>query len=116
MLETQVVIRAFSRACAKTGKRIAARMAMIAITTSNSMRVNPGFRVRRMEALLPSRASSQVYWMMMGVSWEVPAVDLVLTHSFRLPAGIPAPPRAEGGIADLAAVKQPVAAPCRSAE
>ena len=39
MLETQVVIRAFSRAWAKTGNRIAARMAMMAITTSNSMRV-----------------------------------------------------------------------------
>src|SRR5690242_16366630 len=44
--------RAFSRAWAKTGKRIAARMAMIAITTSSSIRVKPrlaaecGVRVR----------------------------------------------------------------------
>src|SRR5690242_13232732 len=38
-LEMQVDWRAFSRALAKTGKRMAARMAMIAITTSNSMSV-----------------------------------------------------------------------------
>jgi hypothetical protein len=37
----QVVCRAFSRALAKTGKRIAARMAIIAITTSNSIKVKP---------------------------------------------------------------------------
>src|SRR5437660_5469000 len=37
----QVVWRAFSRAWAKTGKRIAARIAIMAITTSSSMRVNP---------------------------------------------------------------------------
>src|SRR5579864_9449764 len=40
MLLRQLMARAFSRACAKTGKRIAARMAMIAMTTSSSMRVN----------------------------------------------------------------------------
>src|SRR5262245_45064839 len=39
--ETQVALRAFSRACANTGKRIAAKIAMIAITTSSSMRVKP---------------------------------------------------------------------------
>src|SRR3954452_7992232 len=36
----QEIERAFARAWAKTGKRIAARMAMIAMTTSNSIRVN----------------------------------------------------------------------------
>jgi hypothetical protein len=36
-----VLLRAFSRALAKTGKRIAARMAIIAITTSSSINVNP---------------------------------------------------------------------------
>src|SRR5438128_45456 len=41
MRETQTITRAFLRAWAKTGKRIAARMAMIAITTSSSMRVKP---------------------------------------------------------------------------
>src|SRR5437879_6300294 len=46
MLERQAVIRAFSLAWAKTGKRMAARMAIMAITTSNSIRVNAGFRVR----------------------------------------------------------------------
>src|SRR5262245_55448500 len=40
-LLTHVAARAFSHAWAKTGKRIAARMAMIAITTSSSIRVNP---------------------------------------------------------------------------
>src|SRR5881396_3644962 len=40
LLERQVVARAFSRACAKTGKRIAARIAIIAMTTSNSISVN----------------------------------------------------------------------------
>src|SRR5436853_6800976 len=37
----QVIARADSRACAKTGNRIAARIAMIAMTTSSSMRVKP---------------------------------------------------------------------------
>src|SRR5437879_5679600 len=63
MLETQVVIRAFSRAWAKTGKRIAARMAIIAITTSSSIKVNAGFRIRFIRDLLcgvrgPCRRSS----------------------------------------------------------
>src|SRR5437870_469335 len=40
-LETHCVFRACSRARANTGKRIAARMAMIAITTSSSIRVKP---------------------------------------------------------------------------
>src|SRR5215212_103804 len=42
--ERHVAWRAFSRAWAKTGNRIAARMAMMAITTSNSMSVKPRFR------------------------------------------------------------------------
>src|SRR5689334_22947724 len=57
MLERQVVIRAFSRACAKTGKRIAARMAMMAITTSSSIKVNAGLRVRCMHDLLCRRGA-----------------------------------------------------------
>jgi hypothetical protein len=40
MLDRQETARAFSRACAKTGKRMAARIAMMAITTSSSIRVN----------------------------------------------------------------------------
>src|SRR5436190_125280 len=39
-LEMQLVVRAFSRTWANTGKRIAARMAIMAITTSNSVREN----------------------------------------------------------------------------
>ena len=38
-LEVQTVWRALSRACAKTGKRMAARIAMMAMTTSSSMSV-----------------------------------------------------------------------------
>src|SRR5207248_10350988 len=41
VLERQDVVRAFSRAWAKTGKRIAARIAIIAITTNSSIKVNP---------------------------------------------------------------------------
>src|ERR1051326_9014298 len=43
--DKQLICRAFSRAWAKTGKRIAARIAIIAITTSSSIRVNPRFRI-----------------------------------------------------------------------
>jgi hypothetical protein len=39
MLERHVACRAFSRACEKTGNSIAARMAIMAITTRSSMRV-----------------------------------------------------------------------------
>ena len=41
VFEMQVASLAFSLACAKTGKRIAAKIAMIAITTSSSIKVNP---------------------------------------------------------------------------
>src|SRR5438309_2048148 len=51
-LEIQVILRAFSRARAKTGKRIAARMAIMAITTRSSMSVNAGFRACCMCSLL----------------------------------------------------------------
>src|ERR1043165_2972178 len=44
MLERQEVWRAFSRAWAKTGKRIAARIAIMAITTSSSISVKPARR------------------------------------------------------------------------
>src|SRR5438445_2377328 len=40
-LDRHIVWRAFSLAWAKTGKRMAARMAMIAMTTSSSIRVKP---------------------------------------------------------------------------
>jgi hypothetical protein len=45
MLLKQLVWRAFSRALAKTGKRIAARIAMIAMTTNSSMSVKPRRRI-----------------------------------------------------------------------
>ena len=41
VLLKQVFCMAFARARAKTGKRIAARIAMIAITTNSSIRVKP---------------------------------------------------------------------------
>src|SRR5437764_1407473 len=47
-----VVCRAFSRAWAKTGNRIAARMAMTAITTSSSMSVKP-LRKRNLISISP---------------------------------------------------------------
>src|SRR5713101_841552 len=43
-LEEQTLLRACSRARAKTGKRMAARMAMIAITTRSSISVKPVLR------------------------------------------------------------------------
>src|SRR5262245_43129719 len=41
LLDRQEIVRADSRACANTGKRIAARIAIMAITTRSSMRVKP---------------------------------------------------------------------------
>jgi hypothetical protein len=41
MLLKHWVLRAFSRACANTGNSIAAKMAIIAITTNNSISVKP---------------------------------------------------------------------------
>src|SRR5437867_2085882 len=48
--ERQVAARAFSRAWAKTGNRIAARMAMIAMTTSSSISVKPDWYLLRIAA------------------------------------------------------------------
>jgi hypothetical protein len=45
MLLWQLERRAFSRARAKTGNKMAARIAIMAITTSNSMSVKPQRRV-----------------------------------------------------------------------
>jgi hypothetical protein len=44
ILLTQVADRAFSRAVANTGNRIAAKIVMIAITIKSSIRVNPDRR------------------------------------------------------------------------
>src|SRR5689334_15418718 len=41
VFERQLAWRAFSRACANTGKRMDARIAIIAITTRSSIRVKP---------------------------------------------------------------------------
>src|ERR1044071_7119611 len=54
MLETQVIARAFSRAWANTGKRIAARIAIIAMTTSSSISVKPR-ELRRERMVSPIR-------------------------------------------------------------
>src|SRR5437660_1732956 len=58
MLEMQADIRARSRAWAKTGKRIAARMAIIAITTSSSISVKARLRVRGISSLLWQKSRS----------------------------------------------------------
>jgi hypothetical protein len=49
MFDMQEADRAASLAWANTGNKIAARMAMIAMTTSNSMSVKPRVRERREE-------------------------------------------------------------------
>src|SRR5881392_1595143 len=51
VLESQAEARALSRAWANTGKRMAARIAMIAMTTRSSINVN----ARRLIAGTPSR-------------------------------------------------------------
>src|SRR6266849_1171397 len=52
MLERHMLCRALARACAKTGKRIAARMAIIAMTTRSSIKVKARQRgtIRRIMA------------------------------------------------------------------
>src|SRR5579859_3668586 len=63
VLERQEIARAFSRACAKTGNRIAARMAIMAMTTSSSMSVKAERRalepgaVKQFMSTSPSLAS-----------------------------------------------------------
>src|SRR5713101_179560 len=60
ILEMQTLIRAFSRAWAKTGKRIAARMEIMAITTRSSIRVKADFRIRGIADLLfPHRVANR---------------------------------------------------------
>src|SRR6266567_7454307 len=54
LFDRQVALRALSRAWANTGKRIAARMAMMAMTTSSSMRVKARRRPM-IGVLLPQR-------------------------------------------------------------
>src|SRR2546421_139999 len=54
--ERQTAWRAFSRAWAKTGKRIAARMAMMAITTRSSISVNAVCSSRIMTGFTPLAA------------------------------------------------------------
>ena len=46
VLLKQLVWRAASRACAKTGNKMAARIAMMAITTKSSIRVKAERRMR----------------------------------------------------------------------
>src|SRR5438128_10762336 len=61
MLLRQPVRRADSRARAKTGNKIAARIAMMAITTSSSISVNPRWRRVSMEGtLFRSRGTPRV--------------------------------------------------------
>src|SRR5258708_5352898 len=52
-LDKQAACRAFARAEAKTGKRRAARITIIAITTSSSIRLNADLPARCIDGLLP---------------------------------------------------------------
>src|SRR5712692_1066207 len=65
---------AFSRALAKTGKRIAARIAIIAITTSSSMSVNPADLPGRDK---PCRAGKA------GQGVEIPRCDMDVLPDLR---------------------------------
>jgi hypothetical protein len=51
MLLAQLDLRAFSRARAKTGNKIAARRAMMAMTTKSSINVKPDLRVTALSDL-----------------------------------------------------------------
>src|SRR5689334_17218978 len=54
--ERQEMARALARACAKTGKRIAARIAMMAMTTSNSISVKADLRWALIHVSFPTNA------------------------------------------------------------
>src|SRR5712691_3287526 len=87
--DRQPACRAFSRAWAKTGKRMAANIAIIAITTSSSIRVNAGFRARRIDDLLSSVAG-----------WESPGARRSTTdHSTGMFGLLPEIPAARGAAA-----------------
>src|SRR5437867_2335771 len=90
-LERQVACRAFSRACAKTGKRIAARMAIMAITTSSPISVKP---VRRLigTSTAPEKEHGMTTGTFPGGEW-IPAAPiasplvLLALHERQLPSG-----------------------------
>src|SRR5437588_10047115 len=61
MFERQAVLLAASLAWAKTGKRIAAKIAMIAMTTRSSIRVKAlGMRVREWRSPIDARQKCEV--------------------------------------------------------
>jgi len=60
-LLAQLERRAFSRARANTGKSIAARIAMMAITTNSSIRVNARLRKRRGDTIMKGEWSMGFY-------------------------------------------------------
>jgi hypothetical protein len=57
-----LVWRAFSRAWLNTGNRIAARMAIIAMTTSNSIRVKPSRPFKRLKGFIMAHPSLMLYF------------------------------------------------------
>src|SRR5438876_10225042 len=71
-LERQAVWRAFSRAWANTGNRIAARTAMMAMTTSSSMRVK-ALRCRMGVSFTRLLAGAQLLRVRDGLSLDVVA-------------------------------------------
>src|SRR6476660_8896228 len=83
LLERQVVWRALSRAWAKTGKRIAARMAIMAITTSSSIKVKPVGCFLRIDPPLGARpaATRSVGPLRLAAAWAAVVGGLPLDDS-----------------------------------
>jgi hypothetical protein len=94
----QVIVRAFIFALLKTGNNMAARMAMMAMTTSNSINVNPDFLL------------------FMG-TWYIDNIDFDLKLTARQPT-FPAASRAgviiHGDLFKLSAASTGKTAHCRS--
>src|SRR6266536_654103 len=83
----QAIARAFSRACANTGKRMAARIAMMAMTTSSSIRVKaeeffPLARLQTIMYTLQKKKKSHRMRLPWELCYEVYALSLRLWFSF----------------------------------
>src|SRR5262245_60670300 len=100
MLLTQAVRLAFSLAFARAGNNKAARMAMIAITTSNSIKVNPrrafDFIKREVVFTIPNPLPHWVQvisgaWRL-AQAWLTPANGGLPRHSWRQNSGVPIVP------------------------
>src|SRR5579871_3757710 len=81
VFERQDAARAFSRAWAKTGNRMAARMAMIAMTTSSSIRVKALLRDLISNLSLSNEVQKITAWREKGVLPREWRTDLSITSS-----------------------------------